>query len=469
MLIEVAVNKKLPRHQDFDSETIARKFWQLTFVTGRNYVYGRDAVGGPVLVPHEREKEGYQRRKQITKPRNHAGPIIRRYNNHVFRVPAQRPDPKENQTYAMLLEDADGKGTSLPVFMSKVLQEAQIDRDSFILCDSTKDADSDEMTKAQADEAGVRPIMRLIDADFVVNWCEYDGAMKECIIVFQREDGSRFARQYDDSSFRDIELKIPKNDRGDNLIVESIGPEQSHNYPYLPVVRVRPFDGESQIAPLAESQQAITNLLSLLMEEIYNVTFSQMVMTGVSATDISTGFVGNNRTLCLPNPASSMMRIGADPAQAATISQFIMDEQKELYRIAGITENDPSSKGQPESGIAKAFKHNDLSANLAALAECIQEAENMAIDLILDSQGENFDATCKYPDDFDLPNIADDMTELVQVLTLQSLPKTIKQKMVSNFAQEHLSLDEQEQSSFKQELQTIGDDPLLTPMRMPGT
>ncbi len=481
MQIEIVVNKQLPRHPEFDSATIARKFWQLTFETGRDYVYGRDAHGGPVLVPHEREKEGYQRRKQITKPRNHAGPIVRRYNNHVFRIPATRNEDSapDGSLYRMLLDDADGHGNPLSHFMSKSLQEAQIDRDSYILCDSTKpEGYEGDMSVAQAKEAKVRPVLRMIDADSVIHWREYDGAMTEAIVIFEREDGSRFARQYDDENYRDIELKKPEVAPAPSagepqygyhkaVIVESIGEESPHGYGDLPLIRMRPFDGEPQIGPMAESQQNITNLLSLLMEEIYNVTFSQMILTGVAASDVKGEFIGNNRVICVPNPAGGMMAIGADPAQAKTIQDAIINEQKELYRIAGISADDQSK--QPESGIAKAFKHNDLSANLAALAESVQNAENRAMRLIFEASGQKYPGNCKYPDDFDLPNIADDMTDLASALTLQSLPPMIKQKMVTSFAQEHLSLDEDEKRQLETELQDIGKDPLQIPMRTPGT
>ncbi len=60
MAIVIAVNKMLPEHKSYRSDALARAFWRLTFESGRKYIHGQDAMGGKVLIPHEREKEGYE-------------------------------------------------------------------------------------------------------------------------------------------------------------------------------------------------------------------------------------------------------------------------------------------------------------------------------------------------------------------------------------------------------------------------
>ena len=101
MAIVLKVGDVLPTHETYTTDSMARAFWRLTFETGRKYIKGLDADGDRILLPHEREKEGYNRRLRMTKPRNYSGPIIRRYNNHVFRTEATRPD-NAGATYEML-------------------------------------------------------------------------------------------------------------------------------------------------------------------------------------------------------------------------------------------------------------------------------------------------------------------------------------------------------------------------------
>ncbi len=464
MLIEIKAGHKLPRHSSFDDDATARAFWRLTFDTGRKYLYGKDAHGMPVLPKHERESsESYDRRRSLTKPRNHSGPLIRRYNNHVFRNEAERSEAPEGSLYALIMDDADGHGTPLQSFMAKALLNAQINRECYIMPDSTKDESDDEATQAQANEAGYRQFLRIIDADCVLNWCEYDDALTEVLCLFYNDDGSQFARQYNDTHY--IEYALSKDGT-----VMGIGEETAHEYPALPFVRLRPFCNESQISPLAELQKSATWILSLLMEEFGNITFSQIVASGVSASDVKDVTVGNSRWICLPGSDAKFDVIGADPAQAGSLRQGVIDEQSEIYRISGVSFDEQNKAAQPESGIAKAFKHNDLSANLSALAQSVQDSENLAVDLLFTAAGEEYPGDCRYPDDFDLPNISDDLTEMVQALTLQALPNTIKRKMAANFAKKHLALDEQDQTSLNSELQNIGNDPLINPTsRTAGT
>jgi hypothetical protein len=464
MAITLVQGKALPEHDSYKSDAMARAFWRLTFETGRKYISGIDAEGGKILVPHEREKEGYSRRLRMTKPRNHSGPIIRRYNNHVFRIEAQRPE-SESKIYNMLLADTDGEGNGITAFMSEALRMAQVERESYLMLDSTKQAEG-EISKAQAEASGARPVIKLICPDNVLDWREYNGALVEVLVLMAREDGSQFARVYDKEGY--VEAEIETQDK-----IKKVGTVKAwttHGYKGLPVIRLQPFKGESQISPLAESQQLITNLMSWLIEEMGNVTFSQMVLTGVSAKEVKDVFVGNNRGICLPNAASSVTMIGADPAQAASIATSIADEQRELYRIAGVSSDDPLKSGTPESGIAKAFKHNDLSANLSALAGSVEEAENKAMRLMFGALNEKYPGDVKYPDEFDLPSIADDLQEVISVVTVSALPNTIKKKIAERFVQRHLSLDEEEQSEFESELESIGSDPLTnTPSGMQGT
>lgn len=469
----LAVNQPLPYHPEYASLATARKFWRVSFECGRNYLYSEDARGNPILYKHEREQKGYDRRQRTTKARNHAGPIIRRYNDFAFRTPATRPE-SDSALYATILEDADAQGTPLDSFMKEATRVAQIDRDAYLLPDSTK-PEGQALSQAQAAAAGVRPFLRRIDADAVLWWRDYDGVMVEALVLYEDEDGQPFATLYGPKVKQRIEIKATApGSPGTQWNVIAIGPEEAHEYGGCQLVRLRPsFDGDSQIAPLAESQQAITNYISLLNEEIFNVTFSQIVATGVAATDVKDVILGTTRLLCLPNPQASFEMLGADPAQAESIRKAIEDEQRELYRIAGVSTGDPTAgPAAPESGIAKAFKFNDLAANLSALAKSAQDAENLALSRMFAAQGEPFPGPAEYPKTFDLPEMAVELTEVIKAITIAQLPGVLKRKMVQRFAQRNFKLDEAEQAELKQQAEALSepvDETNPMPGRKPGT
>ncbi len=478
-MLKILADKPLPLHATYSSDAMARAFWRLSFHTGRRYVDGVDASGRPVLPPHEREKEGYTRRKQLTKPQNHAGPIIRRYNDHVARRKAERKVDGSDPLYQTLLADADANGTSLPVLMQRALRQAQVERECYLLPDSTKPASGEPMTKAQAGAAKIRPFIRRIGADAVPNWRDHDGALVEAIVLLVREDGTEFARHYTKTWYSDVEFKRGDDGQPDaNRTIASVGPEIGHPYGGCPLVRLRPLfsdddeGAESQIAPLAELQQAITWHISLLNEEIANVTFSQMVASGISADQVKEAYVGNNRLLCLPNPASRVDMIGALPAQAATIETRITNDIRELYRIAGIDAGSSTDgAGAPESGLAKAFKHNDLAANLAALAMSGQEAENLVMRRLFAGEGKQAPAPVSWPHEFDLPSLADELNEAIRAAVTAQLPVVLRRKILLRFAQRNFELSTDEAAELTTELDQLaapGDtDPPAG--RTPGT
>lgn len=466
----IQIGKPLPKHPSYADDQTARAFWRLSFRVGRKYVDGLDAKGEAVIPKHEREEEGYARRKRLTKPRNHAGPIIRRYNDHVFRRKAKRDDAGD-EVYQLLLKDTDGHGTPIDEFMKRTLRTAQVEREAYLMPDSTAPADGRQLTRAEAQASGVRPFLRRLTPDAVPWWRDYDGMMVECIVLLVDADGVPFGRHYDAKAVTDIRFKLDDKGHPDReYTVAAIGETRTHECGGCPVVRLRPlFDeddecAESQIAPLAELQQSIAWHLSLLTEEIANVTFSQMVASGIDAAQVKDAKVGNNRLICLPNPAAKIDMIGADSAQAATISTRIEDDTRELYRIAGVDAGSSTDgAGAPESGLAKAFRHNDLAANLSALALACEEAENLAMARLFAGMGKPAPAPAEYPRDFDLPQLSDELNETIRAVTTMQLPMVLRRAHVQRYASRNFELSDEEKAELETELATMQDEPTDDP------
>lgn len=479
------VDRPLPTHPSFDSDRTARAFWRLSYRCGRTYITGLDALGQEVLVRHEREQAAsYLRRQRCAKPRNYCGPIIRQYNDFVFRREATGRDEEKAPVYLQLLEDADGRGTGLVKLMRTALKRAQIEREVYLLPDSTKPADG-QMTQAQAKAQNVRTIIRLIGADSVIWWRDVDGVLAEALVLLTDHEGEEFARWYGPKTTQDIRLKQrEEKDQKQTTVVASIEEEKAHPYGTCPLERLRPlFDdsddceaspGESQIAPLAELQQDVANKLSLLDSEIYDATFSQWIASGVDKNRVGELDSGTTRVICLPDPASRFDSIGADPAQANTLREVIGDTVRELYRIAEISAGNPTEAAAPESGIAKAFKFNGLAANLSALADACEAAENGTMRRIFLANNIGDAPVVDYPGDFDSPDFAAELETVIRVTAAGTLPATIKRHVSQRFADRCLSLDKDEVVAFEAELAALGvvdenTDPFNPARRMTGT
>lgn len=463
-----AVGESLPVHPTFQADETARRFWRASFRCARGFLTSPDAAGAPVLVPHEREEaDSYKRRVRVTKARNFVGPILRRYNDLVFRKPPVRPGDAVPPQYVDTVQDATGAGESLDAFMRRALIMAQIDREAWILCDvKNPPATVPAMpaTVAQVQAAGSRPMLSIIDASSVPNWCEDRGTIVEVWAILIDAAGVPVCRMFTARDYVDAVLDPVQFQSGTWTVKEYRSPV-AHNYGGVPMVRLRPqFDplgdlagseGDSQAGPLAESQQAIVNFLSLVGEEIYNVTFSQMVAFGVSDAQVGDAKVGNNRIICVPNPAGSVSMIGADPRQADSIRAQIADEIANLFRLAGVNPADASTA--PASGLALAFRHNDLATIVAALAMACEEAEAQVWRLLANAWGFEAPAATQFQGkDTELPDFAGEAATLLAIVANAAVPPTIRRKVAERFAARNLSLDETEQAALATEIERGG-------------
>lgn len=462
-MIEIKIGERLSVAASYESDSVARRFWRASFRTDRSYNQAPDALGQPMLIKHEREEDqSYMRRIRSVKPRNYVGPLIRLYNDYVFRRQPTRA-PKIDPIGQSLVDDADGKGKSLDAFMRQALLLAEVDRESYILIDRESDMepDTETVTMSQAAQMNARPVLRLIDARAVINWTDYCGQMIECLIVMQKEDGTWYARKYTESFYQDYVLKGgPPTVQRDGTVsvsgvmsVESAGPEIDYTeYGGLPIVRLRPiFDmledseyiGDSQAGPIAEAQQGIVNALSLRNEEMFNSAFSQFAAIGVSADQVADAKMGNNRLLCIPNPGGSFQVIGSDPAQSKVICDNIMDDVANLYRAAGIISTSPDA-GTPESGVALGMRFNQLSANLSALAQSVSEAEVQIWNLLSEAWKFPLPDETTYHSDFDQPDMQKELALTVLGVASQGIPAEVKSKLVQWFSARNLNMKPEE-------------------------
>lgn len=461
------VSKPFPVAATYPRDRVAREFWRLSFKVPRNYCDGIDAAGKAVITKHTREEDGpYNFRKDITKPYNFCGPIIRKYNDFVFRLDPTR-DAAPPEVIAPLYENADQRGTPLTGLLRRELRRAQIERETYLLPARTgpDKLGPEGMTVASVKQAGIHAFVRCVGADDVLWWYDRDGVLDSCAMTMCRDDGVRFVRIFEQLTCCDVEVNqdttAPAKGVPASWIVTAIGPDTKHGYDMTPVVRMRPvFDDagndcptESQCAPIAEQQQAVANYLAVLNEEIYSSTYTQIVAMGVNHADVKDVTMGNNRIICIPNPAAAMTTLGAKVDQAESIRTQIRDCIREIYRAAGVSSGNPTENAAPESGVAKAFSFNDLSANLSALSDCVQEAENRLLRLFAQGYGQQAPKPTKYSADFDSPDFDAELSTVLKTVVSTNLPAILVTKIVERFASRVLKLTEEERKTLAEQIE----------------
>lgn len=468
--VELIVGKELPRHPEYDRQANARRFWRRSDKAAWDYAgtagsAAHDATGTNAIVPqHERETDDrYKRRLSQSIARPYMRQILDRYNDHVYRVPAARPPAKGE--YGVLMKDANGSGTPLPALMKKATRRAQAQGACYLLADSNQA--EVYQTKAQENAAGKRGIVNLVNADQVLWWRTWQGQVVEAFILLCDRDGVDFGFYVTETTTQRVEIKKPeKDERAGKWTVASLGEEIAHSYGGCPLVALMPVFGEdddedeagdsSQGAPLAESIKRICNIESWLHEENQGLTFTTTVFIGVTAEQVKDLTIGPGHAVVLEKDSASLDKLGADPAQAESLRTTLSGEVTELYRAAGLESGSPTEVAAPESGVAKAFKFNEIEAKLSAIAQAAENAENLVVKRLSAGNGWTYPGDAKYPADFALPDLAEELDYVIRLTTAQ-LPQILKDKAVTEYAQVAFKLDDKEQKTLASQLEQMAE------------
>ena len=480
--MEITIGKPLPLHDDYGRQAICRSFWRRSDKAGWDYC-GSTAKGSTfdasgiwqILPRHERETQPrYDRRKSQAIARGYQRQILDRFSDHVYRVPATRPESAGE--YGKLTADSDGAGTKLPDLIKRALRRAQTEGPCYLLADSNQEAVY--ATKADEIASGQRGVITIVGADQVVWWRMWRGVVMEALILMCDRDGEDYAYHVTETTAQRINLKAQEG-RGQPLVI-GVEAEVAHSYGGCPLVAMVPQFGEdespgntSQGAPLAESIKRICNVESWLLEETQGVTFTTQVFIGVNAEQVKSIEAGPGMAVCLESAGASIDKLTADPAQAESLRATLERETVELYRAAGITAFSPTQAQQPESGVAKAFAFNEIEAKLSALAQAAQNAENLVVKRLSTGNGWTYPGDAQYPSNFALPDLAEELDYVIR-LTSADLPAVLKDKSIREFSQLSFRLTKEEQAELDAQLiereQQKSEDQTTNPAwRKPGT
>ncbi len=448
---------KVVKQEGYNEAKSRRQFWQLSYQCyGPTYVNGVDGEGVNIIRQHEREEDDdYERRKETAVPLCMVGPILRRFNDFVFRKPAVT-DEKFDEFYA----DVDGQGVDSDEFMAAATLSAQIEGTDYILIDSNVTGDA-EKSQAQADVDGDRVIWLHVNADQVVQWRWFNGQLMEAAFLQCDANGKDFIVWMDNTNVQKTPVKVSAVTEGMQITVTGDPSEiKPHGYSSIPLVPLKPDFGAqlSQAAALSEIQKGVARLRTLLDEEIWNATYTQTFVFGESAENFAAQKQGSKYAIFFPDPQTKVDSVGGDPLQADSIRRSIEADVAELFRTAGIAA-DAGEAGPVESGVAKAFKFNDLAAILKSLSKAAEQAHRKAEALTAEVLNIKGFAPVVYPDEFLMPIYEKELNEVI-VLMQSSLPQVLKAKGVQRFVTRNHKLDDDEKLKLEQQIEDIGVSPI---------
>jgi hypothetical protein len=461
MTFDYERGKKLPAHPELKQYHINWEFWGASYEVDHRYISVEDTRGNPIIKKfHCESVDDYRHRKAITTPTPYVSQIINRYNSFVFRSEIKRSDA--HPLYSELIDDADLRGTSLTEFMRKQLLEAQVDGWSWAILDST--AVKENMTYLPAQVEPIRPFLMRVPKSCIVNWERRDGVLVAALVTMINSEGIRFAREITMKEYRDIII-----DEKDKVI--EVGEWLAHGYESIPIIETRPnlTIGRSQVAPIADQQADITNLLSLERTEIQENTYTRWVLSGVDPElqdgddrkgkreDLATR-IGNSRFMIIygeDGRGASLSRIGSDVSQADSIRSAIERAEEALYRTAGLRETASGTA----SGLSRMLEFaSDSAVLIDALKSACEAAENYIVQL-LNSEAWNLELLPVDYGETILGYSFEQDTQLVISVLNSSMPAVVKRLLVSQYIEKNIDVPEGAREALQQNIDNLFDEP----------
>lgn len=378
VLLSLKTGDEIPRSDDAMRLEQPRRFWSASYEASKlDYFDAGDVFGRPILEQHERETvTRYARRRAQAIVRSYVRHLVDRYVDHACRQEPTRATAPA--AYAQLCADATGGGKTLHQVVREALRCSMVEGVSYLLIDNA--AAGVYGSAAAEAAAGVRAIVRPIEACDVVWSHEWQDQIVAALILMEAKDGSPFLWYVDETEAAWITLSgDPKQPQ--SLRIAEVHPPVRHSYGGCPLVALEigeDADESPMAGPWAECQKRIAIIESLLLEEIQGITFTTTVFLGVSSASIGEVVVGPGKGLCIPQEGTSspsVDRLGADVAQAGSLRDQLAYEVAELYRAAGLSPGNPLEAGAPESGVAKAFAFNEVESRLGSLVEVAEAVE----------------------------------------------------------------------------------------------
>jgi hypothetical protein len=446
LIDSLEVGKRIQKYEDFDRTMQKIIFWRNSVDMDKyRYFSEKDGEGKDCLIKFACEdNKDYDIRKRATPVRNFLSQIVEKYNQAVFR---HMPERVWTNTLVNLAEDIDLNHNEPNDFFQHALNKAQIDGRFWAIIDSTASS-SGFVSEAQVREQGLRTFLRHIPIENVLNFTELEGKYLNVLFMFEREDGI-YARYYDKSIY--IEMKIDKN-----LQITSMDEAVSHGFSDIPVKCLQPYKSksESSVAPMAESQKTIINLLSLVTQEINEQTFTKWLWTGYRHEQDENGtnkvIWGSKRITATEQSGVQVHSLAADITQADSIRKQIIDELEALYRIAGLSSAQFSMESANLSGVSRLIAQEGFYLMCSKYKKAVQEFENCLLSCLFDSLGLEYVNTI-YSDSYSEPDLSDGIQILRDTLAIE-IPPVLKNKMVMAFANKFFNLSEDEKAQLESEL-----------------
>lgn len=397
---------------------------------------GGDEYLSAYLWKHKKEPDEYykDRLKRAVYP-NHVRAIIDTYAAHLYREPI--PRSADSDVLDEFWSDMDLKGTPADEFYEEVGQLVQRGGRTAVVVDRWDPDGGTAETRAQEREAGRRPYTYAVDTEDIVDWDVDRLGRLNWIAIREEQDIEReFGTEHPGEEyqyrvwtregwilFREVTTENDKGEEETKLVEADKG---THPVGEVPVVVAywgkrhgRQLIAESAIKGLAKQNIRLTNLKSLIDEQIYAHVFN--IMAVPRSTYDSLGEVDFSTYGAIPfddDVTNTPYYMGPDVAQLEGIQRQIDETKTEIRHLSGLGRVNDDVK-HVQSGIALSYMTADKDALLGGFASKMSRVEAKVDDFALRWMEKSAtDVSREYPKDFDPGDIKDSLDAALKFASL---------------------------------------------------
>lgn len=365
-----------------------------------------DGVGefanGGALVKYPRESTAkFERRKELAWYVNDLRPACTRFVGYLSKKPATRSG-LENPLFARFVDDCDGRGNSLPVWLGEFLVEAKARGSMLALVDMPK-----VLPATAAEQVATRSIPYLVPID------------PEDVAGYSLDERGAFSSvSVNATATVDGEVKAAIRTWTTTGWTVAVGGEVvdsgEHNLglcPVLPLVEGAEFPSFGEFSQIADVSKRLLNLRSELDEILRGQTFSLLTYqvppdsNGFDAAGVAEG-IGTHNMLTYPGAAPAFI---APPDGPARVYLDAIDRAEATIRRIGLTVEQVE---KAESGVALTVRFQALNSSLVRFARSVEDFERRVWFVVAKWLKLNAAPSVSYPKEFAISDLATEVETL---------------------------------------------------------
>lgn len=389
------------------------------FVAGKEQVH--PAASGNLFCHPKERVDDYNDRLRMSYYFNFCAPIIDIYTNHLFKDSVNEDFESIEPTMDEIRDNVDMKESSIEEFRRDLAEVTQIYGHSFVVVDSPALSRGNILTRQDQINVRAFPYVSIYHPQSVINWALDKFGNPHWVMLREAEERNTDYTAFDKNKKYKCNYKLwTRNewylyDEEYNLINEGI-----HGLSIVPVVCV--FDkrsrkqvnflGVSSLADIGFIARDIYNSSSELKQILRDQTFAFLAVQG-SASEYDELSVGTSKALLYPEGRTVPSYISPPSSNAETYFTHIDRQVRKIYQLAKLEGGSATQEqtAQQQTGVSKAWDFNETNTALAKKALNLEDGEMKIWKIMALWEGKKFDGTIKYPNEFSIQSLMDDLVE----------------------------------------------------------